>query len=81
MNFIKRHFLQKELLSLEAKITRFYALSTWRAELENKQCNVIQQLFSRYLLHKANIEYEYLSPKIPSIESRIYEIRSQLREY
>ena len=50
-------------------------------ELENKQGNIIQQLFSSYLLHKANIEYEYLSPKIPSIESRIYEIRSQLSEY
>ena len=73
--------MEREKLSLEVKLTRYYALSTWRAELENKQCNVIQQLFSSYLLHKANIEYEYLSPKIPSIESRIYEIRSQLREY
>ena len=50
-------------------------------ELENNCCMILPCLFSSYLLHKANIEYEYLSPKIPSIESRIYEIRSQLREY
>jgi len=81
MNFIKRHLLERELLSLEYKITRFYALSTWRTELENKQGNIIQKLFSRYFLHKANIEYESLSTGIQNIEFRIIGIKSELREY
>lgn len=81
MNVIKKHLLRKELLKLESQLTRYYTLSTWRIELENKQCNTIQKLFSRYLLHKANIEYESLSPRIQNIEFRIREIKSELREY
>jgi len=81
MNFIKRHFLQRELLSLEAKMTRYYALSSWKIELEAKQGSIIKKLCNGFLLHRANIEYDSLSPNIPKYESRIYEIKSQLREY
>jgi len=81
MNFIKRHFLRKELIGLESKITRFYALSTWRTELENKQCNVIQKIWNGFLLNRANIEYDSLSPKIPNIEHRIHEIKIELINY
>ena len=81
MNFIKHHFLKKELLSLEVTINRFYALSTWRAELENNECNIIQKLLNRYLLHKAIIEYEYLRQNVPSYESRIDEIKIELRNH
>jgi len=81
MNFIKRHFLNKELLGLESKITRYYALSSWKLKLESNQGNVIQKLWNEFLLNRANIEYDSLNPKIPNIESRIYEIKSQLRDY
>jgi len=82
MNFIKHHFLQKELLSLEAKLTRYYAVSSLKHELESKtNLNIFYNLWNRYLLNRTNIEYDSLSNKIPQIESRIYEIKSQLRDY
>jgi len=81
MNFIKKHLLQKELLSLESKITRYYALSSWKLELESNQGNIIQKLFDRFLLTRCNIEYESLRDKVPSFESRVYEIKSMFRDY
>ena len=81
MNFIKKHLLQKELLSLESKITRYYALSSWKLELESNQGNIIQKLFNRYFLSRCNIEYDSLRDKVPSFESKIYEIKSMLRDY
>lgn len=81
MNVIKKYFLRKELLKLESQLTRYYALSTWRTELENNQGNIIQKIWTNHLLTRCNIEYNYLSPKIPSMESRIYEIKSSLRDY
>ena len=81
MNFIKKHLLRKELLDLESKITRFYALSTWKNELESNRCNIIQKLFNRYFLSRCNIEYDSLRDKVTSFESKIYEIKSMLRDY
>ena len=80
MNFIKRHFLQKELLSIEAKITKFYALSTWKNELEGKRGNIIQKLFNRYLLTRCTIEYDSMRDKVPSFESRMYQIKIELSD-
>ena len=81
MNGIKKHFLKKEMLKLEFQLTRYYALSTWRTELENKQGNFIQKIWTNHLLTRCNIEYDSLRYKVPSFESRIYEIKSILRDY
>lgn len=81
MNFIKRGLLERELRNLEFELTRYYALSTWITQLEGKKGNVIQKALNGFALNRANREYESLSPKVPNIESRIYKIKSELREY
>jgi len=74
--------LERELRTLEYQLTRYYAVSSLKHELESKtNLNIFHNLWNRYLLNRTNIEYNSLSPKIPNYESRIYEIKSQLRDY
>jgi len=80
MNFIKKHLLERELLTLEYKVKRHYALSARKAELETKQSNLFTMAWNQYQHNHVMPEYELLSKQLPMIESRILEIKDQLRK-
>ena len=80
MNPIKKHFLNRELITLEYKVNRHYALSARKAELETKQSNLFTRAWNQYLYNHVMPEYELLSKQLPMIESRILEIKDQLRK-
>lgn len=79
MNFIKKHLLERELLTLEYKINRHYALSIRKAELETKQSNFFTKTWNQYQYNHVMPEYELLSKQLPIIEVKILEIKDQLR--
>ena len=76
MNSINRYLLRKELLELQNKLERHYALAQLKVELENKQGNVLSKFWNQYQVMP---EYELLSEQLPMIEARILEIKDQLR--
>ena len=80
MNFIKKHFLNRELLTLEYKVNRHYALSARKAELETKQSSFFTRTWNQYQYNHVVPEYELLLKQLPMIESRILEIKDQLRK-
>ena len=80
MNFIKKHLLERELLTLEYKINRHYALSTRKAELETKKSGFLSRGWNQYQYNHVIPEYELLSKQLPMIEGRILEIKDQLRK-
>jgi len=80
MNFIKKHLLERELIPLEYKVNRHYALSTRKAELETKQSNFFTKSWNQYQYNHVVSEYELLSKQLPMIEGRILEIKDQLRK-
>ena len=80
MNFVKRSFLERELLTLEYKINCHYALSTRKAELETKRSSFFTRAWNQYQHNHVMPEYELLSKQLPMIESRIQEIKDQLRK-
>ena len=80
LNLIKKHFLNRELLTLEYKVNRHYALSTRKAELETKQSNFFTKSWNQYQYNHVKPEYELLSKQLPLIKGRILEIKEQLRK-
>lgn len=82
MNFIKRHFLQKELLGLENQRSRFFAISEIRADIElERSSSFVKRLWNGFLYHRTGIEYNALCEKMPRIQTRIDEVKSILRNY
>lgn len=79
MNFIKKHLLNRELITLEYKVNRHYALSTRKAELETKQSSFFTKTWNQYQYNHVMPEYELLSKQLPMIESRIEEINEELK--
>ena len=79
MNFIKKHFLNRELLTLEYKVNRHYALSARKAELETKQSSFFTRTWNQYQYNHVIPEYELLSKQLPMIQSRIEEINDELK--
>jgi len=78
MNFIKKHLLERELIALEYKVNRHYALSTRKPELETRQSNFFTRTWNQYQYNHVMPEYELLSKQLPMIQSRIKDIKDQL---
>ena len=79
MNFLKKYHLQKELQALEYKLERHYALSVMNVELEKQTSNIFKKFFNWYASNHVRSEYESLSKQRPVIESRIEDIKDELR--
>jgi len=79
MNFLKKHHLQRELLELEYKLERHYALSVRSVELEKPTSNILKKFFNWYASNHVRAEYELLSKQRPAIEYRIEDIKEELR--
>lgn len=80
MNFIKKHLLERELLSLQNQQSRYFAISSLRAEIElERNTSFPKRLWNDFLYHRTGIEFDSLNRKMPRIESRIDEIRIELR--
>jgi len=81
MNFIKKHILERELMNLESQTSRFFAISSIRAEIElERNSNLAKRLWNGFLYHRTGIEYNSLRDKMPRIDSRIDEIKIELRD-
>ena len=82
MNFIKKHLLERELMNLESHTSRFFAISSIRADIElERNSNFVKRLWNGFLYHRTGIEYNSLRDKMPRIDSRIEEIKIKLRNY
>jgi len=79
MNMIKKVLLNQELLTLEYKVKRHYALSARKVELETKQSSFFTRTWNQYQYNHVMPEYELLSKQLPLIEARIEDIKDQLR--
>jgi len=80
MNFIKKHLLERELMNLESQSSRFFAISSLRADIElERNSNFAKRLWNGFLYHRTGIEYNSLRNKMPRIDSRIEEIKIELR--
>jgi len=79
LNPIKKHLLNRELLTLEYKVSRHYALSTRKAELETKRSGFFTKSWNQYQHNHVVPEYELLSKQLPMIQSRIEEINEELK--
>ena len=79
MNFLKKYHLQRELQELEYKLDRHYTLSVMNVELEKPTSNILMKLFNWYTSNRVRSEYETLSNQRLMIESRIDEIKEELR--
>ena len=79
MNFITKGLLERQLLTLEYKLQRHYALSTRKAELETNQSNFFTKTWNQYQYNHVIPEYELLSKQLAMIEAKILEIKDQLR--
>ena len=82
MNFIKKHLLERELMNLQGQQSRFFAISSIRADIElERNSSFPKRLWNGFLYHRTGIEYDSLRDKMPRIDSRIEEIQIELRNY
>ncbi len=79
LNPIKKHLLNRELITLEFKVARHYVLSGRKIELETSQTNAVKKILNHFEYNRLVPEYELLSEQLPRIESRINEIKEKLR--
>ena len=78
---MKNYLLNRELQELEYKVERHYALSVRKVEIETPQSNFIKKIWYGWEHHHVVPEYEMLTEQLPRIQSRIEEIKYELRQY
>jgi len=80
MNFMKKHLLERELMNLQRQQSRFFAISSIRADIElDRNSNLTKRLWNGFLYHRTGLEFNDLTKKMPRIEFRISEIKNELQ--
>ena len=64
---------------MKERVARHYVLAIRKAELETPQSNIFKKAWNSFEYNHVVPEYEYLSERMPMIQSRIEDIKEELK--